>query len=357
MIDWSAIGLVLLGLVVLTIGGEWLVRGASRLAAAFGVSSLVIGLTVVAFGTSAPELAVSLLAAVKGQADIAFGNVVGSNICNILLILGLSAAVSPLIVARKLLISEIPIMIGTAVALVLVSASGRIGRIEGILLVAGLLSYIGWSIVSERRANAARVDEPPPRAERHLARDGGLILFGLVGLTIGAHWLVEGATAIARSFGISELVIGLTIVAVGTSLPELATSVIATIRGEREIAIGNVVGSNIFNVLCVIGVSATVAPNGLDIAPAAFAFDLPVMLIASFACLPIFYTGHRIERWEGWLFLGYYAAYIVYLILASTHHDSLPLYDRVMLWFALPLSVVTFIVLTARSRDRVSRGA
>jgi cation:H+ antiporter len=172
---------------------------------------------------------------------------------------------------------------------------------------------------------------------------------GLALLIVGSRWLVDGAIAIARSFGLSEVVIGLTIVAAGTSLPELATSVVASIRGERDIAVGNVVGSNIFNILAVMGLSGAVSPMGLPVSPAILSFDIPVMMAVAIACLPIFFTGNLISRREGILFLFYYVAYTVYLILASTQHDSLPLYSTAMLYFVLPLTVVTLITITWRS--------
>jgi cation:H+ antiporter len=168
-------------------------------------------------------------------------------------------------------------------------------------------------------------------------------------LVSGAQWLVEGAVAIARLLGVSELIIGLTIVAVGTSLPELATSVVAAIRRERDIAVGNAIGSNIFNILSVLGLTALVAPNGVAVSPAALNFDLPVMIAVAVACLPVFFNSYRIERWEGVMFLGYYVAYTAYLALAATEHEALPLFSSVMLWFVIPLTAVTLLVVTVRT--------
>jgi len=353
----SALTLVLflLGIGLLILGADLLVRGASRIALGLGVSPLVVGLTVVAFGTSAPESAVSVKAALAGQADIAYGNVVGSNVFNVLVILGLSALVAPLLVDRQLLRRDVPIMIGSALLLPALAYDGRIGRLDGALLFAGIVAYTAWSVLQSRREAAARRaaggDEAPgptgPAAVNLL-----LVLGGLAMLVLGARWLVEGAVAIARSFGVSELVIGLTIVAAGTSLPEVATSVLASIRGQREIAVGNVVGSNVFNVLCVLGLAGLVAPAGVPVAAQALSFDTPVMIAVAVACLPIFFTGHVIARWEGALFLFFYAAYASFLVMKATASPALPTFRNAMVFFVLPLTVLTLAVLTAQALRR-----
>jgi cation:H+ antiporter len=361
-----AILLFVVGLGLLVAGAEALVRGASRLANLFGISPLVIGLTVVAYGTSAPELAVSVRAALVGQADLALGNVVGSNICNILLILGLAACVAPLAVDVQLVRSDVWVMIGVSIAALLLGIDGRLGRIDGVLLFAGAVVYTLRLIRQSRRLQAQHRPEdaravaatPGTRAPRYVwLVNGGLVLLGLAMLTVGAKWLVDGAIAFARVLGVSELIIGLTIVAVGTSLPEIATSVIASLRGQRDIAVGNVVGSNIFNVLAVLGPAAALAPAGIHVPHTSLIFDMPVMIAASVACLPIFFTGYRIDRWEGALFLVYYAAYIVYLVLDATRSQTLAWYRFGVLWFALPLTIVTLaVVLVQNLRDR-RRGA
>lgn len=344
--------LFLLGFVLLVGGAEWLVRGASRLAGSLGISPLVIGLTVVAFGTSAPELAVSVQSAYAGQPDLAIGNVVGSNICNILLILGLAALISPLVVAQKLLQLDVPVMIGVSVLLLLLALDGHLGRPDGALLFAGILFYVGFSLWQSRR-ESRQIQEEYARqfgVEATMATATPvwlnllLVAGGLVLLVLGAYWLVEGAVALARWFGISELIIGLTVIAVGTSLPEIAASVVAGLRGEQDIAVGNAVGSNLFNILAVLGLTALVAPEGIAVASAALYFDIPVMIVVAFACLPIFFTGHRIARWEGVLFLGYYGAYLVYLVLDATGHGALDTFSGMMLWFVAPLTVITLLV-------------
>ena len=344
-----------LGLIALVVGAELLVRGASKLAISFGISPLVVGLTVVAFGTSAPEMAVSVQSAWSGQVDIALGNVVGSNIFNVLFILGASALIVPLVVHQQIIRQEVPVMIGASLLLWAMTADGGISRWEGLLLASLVVGYTFIIIRQSRRETAAI------KAEYEEAFDGGakgwgahwgvqvlLILTGLALLVLGANWLVEAAVAFAHYLGVSELIIGLTIVAAGTSLPEVATSILAAIRGERDIAVGNVVGSNIFNILAVLGISASVAPGDLAVAPAMLAFDLPIMVAVAVVCLPVFFNGSCITRWEGVLFLALYVAYTLYLILYATGHDALQGYSAVMGAFVLPLLAVTLVVLAVR---------
>ncbi|MDI9548838.1 MAG: calcium/sodium antiporter [Chloroflexota bacterium] len=348
------------GFVLLIAGAEGLVRGASRIALALGIPPLIIGLTVVALGTSSPELAVSIGASVTGRPDITVGNVIGSNILNVLFILGVSAALIPLVVQRQLVRLDVPIMIAASVAAWLFALDGQVNRLEGGLLFAGLLAYVGFLFNQLRQERGTEVEaqyeEKYRRAVDMSARtwvaNVGLVVGGLAVLALGSHWLVAGATAIAELLGVSQLIIGLTIVAVGTSLPEVATSILASIRGERDIAVGNAVGSNIFNLLAVLGLSALVAPVPLRVNTAAIHFDLPVMVAVALACLPIFFTGSLIARWEGFLFLGYYAAYTVYLILYAQQHDALPLFSDVMLLFVIPLTVLTLVVITWRAFGR-----
>lgn len=328
--------LLIAGMVLLVLGAELLVRGASTLAAALGISPLIIGLTVVAYGTSAPELAVSTTAALNGRADIALGNVVGSNIFNVLFILGVSAAVMPLRVSRQLIRSDVPLMILASFALLLLALDGKIGRTDGILLFAGAITYTAALVLLARRQNgAAGNGGKTERARVPWFSSLAFVIGGLGLLVLGATWLVESATTIARYMGVSELVIGLTIVAGGTSLPELATSVLASIRGEREIAVGNIVGSNLFNILAILGLSSIV--SDINVAPAALRFDIPIMVAVAVSCLPVFFTGATIGRWEALMFLGFYAAYVLYLFLASTGHDALPAFSHVMLIYVVPL--------------------
>jgi cation:H+ antiporter len=346
------------GLVALIAGASLLVRGASKLALSFGVSPLVVGLTVVAFGTSSPEIAVSVGAALEGKTDIAVGNVVGSNIFNLLFILGLSALIAPLVVHVQLIRQEAPIMIGASVLLVLLGIDGRLSTLDAALLFGLLVVYTVFLVVQSRRQSqsdqAALTEELPAdsRWDRHWTVQVGLVLGGLALLVLGSDWLVNAAIAFAKSLGVSDLVIGLTIVAAGTSMPEVATSVMAALKGERDIAVGNVVGSNTFNILGCLGLTGLVAADGLPLSAAVLNFDIWVMLAATFACLPVFLTGREIARWEGGLFLGYYVAYTAYLILASQQHALLPRFSQAMLTFVIPLTVVTLLVMLWRHRGR-----
>jgi cation:H+ antiporter len=342
------------GLLALVAGAELLVRGASRLALLFGISPLVVGLTVVAFGTSAPEIAVSVGAVLDGRTDIAVGNVVGSNIFNVLFILGISALITPMVVSAQIVRQEVPIMIGVSLLLLTFALDGRIGFWESGGLLALLLAYMLFLVVQSRRQSQATRDEFTPelvkagRWDSHWAVQLLLIAAGLALLVLGSQWLVAAASAFARAMGVSDLVIGLTVVAAGTSLPEVATSVMAALRKERDIAIGNVIGSNIFNVLGCLGLSGLVAADGLPIDASVLNFDLWVMLAVTFACLPVFLSGREIARWEGGLFLAYYVAYTTYVVLTAQQHAALPAFGTAMLSFVLPLTVVTLVVMMLR---------
>jgi cation:H+ antiporter len=344
------------GLGLLLAGAEALVKGASRLAVAAGISPLVIGLTVVAFGTSSPELVVSVQASLGGLGDLAVGNVVGSNIFNVLIILGLAALVTPLVVAQQIVRVEVPLMIGVSGLLWMLALDGTLGRWEAALLVSALIAYTVVAI----RISRKETKEITKEYGDHMARGGdtgrpslprniALVIVGLAMLAVGSTWLVDGAAALARYVGLSELIIGLTIVAAGTSLPEVATSVLAAIRGERDIAVGNVVGSNIFNILGVAGIAGIVSPAGLEVSHPALSFDIPVMTAVAVACLPIFFTGHTISRWEGAVFLAYYVAYTLFLVLDASDHDALPDFSWVMSAFILPLTAVTLTVVSLRA--------
>lgn len=354
-----------LGLAALIAGAEALVRGASKLALAWGISPLVVGLTIVAFGTSAPELAVSVGAALEGTTDIAIGNAVGSNVLNVLFILGVSALIAPLVVHAQLIRQEVPIMIGATVLLIVMMVDGGVSRLEAALLVALLVAYTAFLVVQSRRQTRATADEYAGEVDRkagtgarwdsHWAVQVLLIVAGLALLVAGSRWLVGAAVAFAQAFGVGELVIGLTIVAAGTSLPEVATSITAAVKGERDIAVGNVVGSNTFNILGCLGLAGLVAPAGLPVAPAVLHFDVWVMLAVAAACLPIFFTGREIARWEGAVFVGYYVAYVAYLILAAQRHALLPAFNQAMLGFVIPLTIVTLVVVLLRPRARAMK--
>lgn len=350
------------GLALLVAGAEALVRGASRLAGSLGIPPLIIGLTVVAFGTSSPELAVSIDSVISGEPGISLGNVLGSNIFNILLVLGVSALILPITVSQKLIRLDVPVMIAVSVFLMLLSIDGELSRLEGTVLLLGLAAYLLFLARQGLRVKAAtdaaaRGERPAGNSGSRPAIDALMIASGLVLLVLGSDWMVRGAVSIAHSLQVSGIVIGLTVVAAGTSLPELVTSVVAAVRGERDIAVGNIVGSNIFNMMGVIGASAILSPASIPVPPSVLGFDMPVMVAAAVACLPIFFTGGRISRPEALLLLGYYVAYTAYLVMAASHHDALGGFTVVMLYFVIPLTAVSMaaIVLLEIRRRRCLR--
>lgn len=349
----TTIVFLVIGLVLLVFSADFLVKGASKLAWAMGISPLVIGLTVVAYGTSAPELSVSVMSAFKGQADIALGNVVGSNIFNVLGILGLSAVIIPLVVHRQLVRFDVPVMIAFSVVLMIMGWDGVISRVDGLLLFAAAIWYTVVLIRLSRRESrvaAELLDEASEKAAGMSTADWGksigFIVLGLAGLMLGSKWLVDGAVMIARHFGVSELVIGLTIVSIGTSLPEVATSVVAALKGERDIAVGNVVGSNIFNIASVLGLASIIAPSGISVATSALHFDIPVMIVVALTCLPIFFRNYCISRVNGVVFMAFYVTYVVFLIMASAKHDALDEFRMALFLYVAPLTAATlgFIV-------------
>jgi len=354
------------GLALLVFGANILVRGASKFALSFGISPLVVGLTIVAFGTSAPEMAVSVGAVLDGKADLAIGNVVGSNIFNVLFILGISALITPLVVNIQLIRQEVPIMLGASLLLLAFTFDGKVSFFDGGFLFALLIAYTVFLVVQSRRETQAANDEfaqeltaaAPGAWDTHWAVQLGLIAAGLAALVFGSDLLVQSSVHFARQLGVSEVVIGLTIVAAGTSMPEVATSIAAAVKGERDIAVGNVVGSSTFNLLGCVGLSGMAAGDlGLLVPASVLAFDIWVMLAVALACLPVFMTGREIARWEGGVFLGYYVAYVAYLILAAQQHASLQAFSGVMLGFVIPLTLVTLVVVMIRRPADAQAGA
>ena len=338
--------MVIVGLTLLIGGGEALVRGASTIAVRAGISPLVIGLVVVSAATSAPEMAVTIGAVASGEPDLAVGNVVGSNIANILLILGISAVISPLVIKKQLIRVDVPVMVAISVAFLLVSLDGQISLVDGLLLFTVLVVHTVVSIAKGRQKEspAAEIDALPLNSKPVPLWMAGLLLLAGVGLLVGgAQSLVTGAVGIATAFGVSSLVIGLTVVAIGTSLPELATSLVALRKGETDMAVGNIVGSNIFNIGLVLGLPAILFAGGIPVPAAAIAIDIPLMVAAAVALLPIAFTGFIVARWEGALFVGLYVAYTLYLVLDSTQHSAAESSTKVMLWFVLPLVAITLI--------------
>lgn len=351
----TTILLFLAGLITLILGADLLVRGASRLAAAFGVSPLVIGLTIVAIGTASPEIAVSLQAAAAGQGDLTLGNVLGSNIFNILFILGVTAIVAPVVIAEQLIRKDAPIMLGISLLTLVLAIDGNLGWFDGAILLIGMIVYIVFALRQSKEESKAVQEEyaqefapKEPHTARNTITNIGFILVGLGLLVLGSNWLVESASQIAKSLGVSELVIGLTIVAAGTSLPEVATSVIAALKKESDIAVGNAVGSNIFNLLGVLGVGAVVAPGGIAVAERVLQFDLPVMIFVALVSLPIFYVDSRISRLDGGLLLSYYVIYVVYIIMRAAESPAISAMTVFMSIF-IPLTFSLLVFAAYRS--------
>jgi len=342
------------GLVVLVFGAEVLVKYASLFAARLKVPPLIVGLTIVAYGTSAPELAIGAMASLNGQADIALGNVIGSNVYNVLLILGVSALITPLVISEQLVRIDVPVMVVVSVLVLILALDGDFDAIDGAMLLGLLVAYTLMQVQLGRR-EAARGDGIADMPGSKV-RDIAMLLFGLGLLVVGSRVFLDGAIGLARAFGVSELVIGLTIVAAGTSLPETATSIVAAIRGQRDIAVGNVVGSNVFNILGVLGVTSLLAPGVIEVASSMRVFDIPVMIAVAVACLPIFFAGNVIARWQGAFFVSYYVLYMVYLVLAMQQHDALDAFGAIMLEFVIPITALTFGIVAfrgmhARARD------
>lgn len=356
MVIVTAIGWLVAGLVALLFGGDWLVRGASRLALLAGMSPLVIGLTVVAFGTSAPELAVSVAASLQGKTELALGNVVGSNLFNMFFILGLTALIVPLSVERRLIRLDVPVMVLLSIMVPIVGWDGTISRADGGLLIVLMLLYLGSLLRGSKRSPesvAVHPEEIAPMLPTGFVagrwRKGivslAVIVAGLALLLFGSQAIVRGAVDLARLAGMSEMLIGLTIVAAGTSLPEVAASLVAASKGERDIAVGNVVGSNLFNVGMVLGSSAAVSSIGVPVPEAAWERDLFTFVVSALVCLPIFATGRVVSRWEGALLLAGYGLFLTTQILAAVEHPQSDGFDGAVLRLAVP------VILTVLAAD------
>ncbi len=361
--DILTLVLFLLGFVFLVVGADTLVKGASTFATSVGISPLVVGLTIIAFGTSAPELAVSVQSAYNGQPDLTVGNVIGSNILNILMVLGIAAVITPLTVNIKLIKLDVPLMIAVSILLYILSMDLVISILDGAILFSILLIYTIYLIVQSRRDNSIIIEAELEELEELEKESKEMsiwikilyIIIGLVLLIVGSDWLVDGAVMIAQFFGLSELIIGLTIIAIGTSLPELAATIAASLRGERDMVIGGAVGSNLFNICMVLGLSSVVAPNGIDVSPIALNVDMVIMIAVAILCLPTFFSGRQLDRWEGLLFLAYYAAYTIYLLLSALNHPSLPLFSSVMLWGVIPATAILLAILVWHDHKQVQK--
>ncbi len=347
-----AVLLLVVGLGLLVLAGNLVVESSSRLGRRFGLSPTVVGLTIVAAGTSAPELAVTVEAVRRGDTDLAIGNVVGSNIANVLLVLGISAAIGAIVVASRVVRADIPIMIGSSLLLVMLVLDGELGRIDGVIMAVALVAFVIFTL-------RASTDSPTPSPDtassagprHHPARSVAELIGGIVLLAVAARLVVGGAEEIAVSLGVPQLIVGLTIVALGTSAPEIVTSVVAARRGHRDIAVGNAVGSNIANILLVLGVAGVIARDPIPVSNQVLTLDLPIMVAVAVACLPMFAWNFRLDRWEGGLFMAYYAAYLTFLVLDGTGHPARNPFAVVMVGFVLPLTVVTVATIAHRSRE------
>ncbi|BAQ72590.1 K+-dependent Na+/Ca+ exchanger-like protein [Pseudomonas sp. Os17] len=332
---------------MLIAGAELLVRAAVRLSARLRVRPLIMGLSVVAFSSSAPQMAISLQATLADNTDIAVGSVIGSSIFNILVILGLSALIIPLRVSRQLVRLDIPLMIGASALVFVLAYNERLTPSDGLILLAALLLYLVLLLRQSR--HPARVPLPSATDRRGYAPRLSsmlLVLLGLGLLVFAGHLLLGAAVTVADDLGLSERVMGLTVIAVSTSLPQLATSLLAAVRGQRDIAVGNVIGSNLFNLLGVLGFTALVAPTPLSVSPNALDFDLPVLLCVAVLCLPVFYSGYRITRAEGLLFLGLYLAYGLHVVSFTTGMPLAGKLEHLMLFFVLP-ALVAFLLFSS----------
>lgn len=320
---FMALGSSLLGLVVLLVGAELVTRGGSRFAARLGVPPLVVGLTIVAVGTSAPELAVGIDAVLHGNGGLAVGNIAGTNVVNILLILGLSALLLPLRLRLQTLRVDLPAMMIAALAMLAMSLDGRFTRPEGALLVAGGVLYTLLVLRSVRRETRTMRRRS---ADGH-GRDGGrgslfvaftALVAGIGVIVLGADWFVDGTVALARMWGVSDSFIGLTVVAIGTSAPEFVTTIVSTLRGQRDIAVGNLMGSSVYNIFVILGLTCLVPAAGIPVSPELVRVDIPVMVAVALLCAPVFYSNSRVSRLEGGLYVATYVGYLGYLLATRT---------------------------------------
>ena len=305
---WLDIVIIIIGVVLVLKGADFLTEGAAALARRVNVPEIVIGLTIVAAGTSAPELFVSMVSALKGTPDLAVGNVVGSNTMNCMLIVGCAAIVAPMTISRSTVKKDIPFSVGASVLLMLLALNSFLGRFDGILLLVGFALFMVYSL---RQAKNGQGDTPTEGKQRNPWMSALFIVLGLVGLVIGSNLFVDHASNLALSLGISEGVVGLTVVAGGTSLPELATTVVAARKGQSAIAIGNVIGSNVFNILLILGLTATISPLQIE---GITTIDMAVMFVSVTLVWLFSFTRYTVERWEGALLLLGYLVYLMWLI-------------------------------------------
>lgn len=323
---WVDAGWFVIGLAALVLGAEVMVRGGAEVAARLGISPIVIGLTVVSIGTSLPELAVGVVAAQEGSGALAVGNIAGTNVVNLLLILGLSALILPLAMATRTLRFELPVMAGAAVLMLVLSLDGKLSRVDGIILVGCAIAYTVAVVRMTRRESRVVAGEyTETYAPTEVATTTRptwvhvlMMVAGIAVVVVGADWLVDGAVGMARGFGVSDALIGLTVVAIGTSAPELVTTVVSTVRGNRDIAVGNLLGSSIYNILLILGLTCVVAGDGLLLPASLVRIDIPIMVAVALACVPIFVTGRRVSRGEGGAMVAIYLAYLTFLLVTQS---------------------------------------
>lgn len=349
------------GLLALLLAGHLVVRAASALGARLGLSPMVIGLTIIAAGTSAPELAVVGQAIAVDDTELAVGSIIGSNIANVLLVLGIASLLGAIHVTSRVVRIDIPVMIAASALFLLFALDGTLGRVDGVILFGGLVLFVTWTLqATRRRPNRGDVEASTravgggttvaPPAGPSLARVTVELVGGIAVLAVAARFVVSGAEEIARSLGVPELIVGLTIVALGTSAPEIVTTLVAAFQGRRDLAVGNAVGSNIFNILLVLGVAGMLSPSGISVSEDALQLDLPILLAAAIACLPIVAWDYTLNRWEGAIFVSYYAAYLVFLVLDATGHRAKDPFALIMLGFVLPLTIITAATVVLRKR-------
>jgi cation:H+ antiporter len=316
----------LAGLAALVVGAEVMVRGGAKVASRFGISSLVVGLTVVSIGTSAPELAVGVVAALEDNGALAVGNIAGTNVVNLLLVLGLSALILPLALEMRTMRFELPVMAGAAILLWLLAVDGVLSRLDGLVLTVGAVVYTVAVVRTARRESQESQSAtaeftaayPKPEVSGRTAVHVGMMLAGIAIIVVGAERLVEAAVGMAREFGVSDALIGLTVVAIGTSAPELVTTIVSTVRGERDIAVGNLLGSSIYNILLILGVTCLVPAHGLALPSELVRVDIPIMVAVAVACVPIFVSGRRVSRIEGGAMVGAYVTFLVFVLTTQT---------------------------------------
>ncbi len=352
----------IIGLAALIGGAELFLKGVDRFGLKWRVSPLIMGLTVVAFATGAPELAISLQAAATGSADLVLGNIVGSNIANILLILGICALIKPLQITLRVVRIDVPIVIGASVLLYLIALDGELTSLDGLWLVLGLIAYSVFTFFQIKKERGDLKEEISEDDLNKLAsgwffyvKNLGFLIIGLALIVKGSDWMVDSAVEIATILGLSELVIGLTIVSIGTSLPEVATSVATIRKGNADMAVANVLGSNLYNILLTLGLTLVIAPNILHVSAAALSLDIPFMVIVSIACIPIFIAGMNLTLSDGAIFLFYYAAYLTYLVLDALGSYYEPLMRKGMLFAVIPLTILYMLARLYQYRRTVKK--